>query len=146
MVGAMSTKGLTIALSVVIGAIALVVGVMAVGAMPLGADRPHISNADYARRTAAADKLQGRIEALANDVPPALPEVPERLTADTAASDVANGTTGGSTAVPQGATPDATAIPDQQAPAAGDDGEWHDDGGYGDDSDHDGEHGERGDD
>lgn len=137
----MSTKGITIALSVVIGAIALVIGVMAVGAMPLGADRAHVSNAEYAKRTAAADKLQSRIEALANDVPPALPAVPERLTADGASTAVANGDTGGAVAVPQAATPDVQAIPAPQTqapPATGDDG------GYADDGDRDGEHGERG--
>lgn len=141
MVGAMTTKTLTIIVSTLIGAIALVVGVMAVGAVPLGADRPHIGNAEYAQRTAAADKLEGRLQALAKDVPPALPDVPERLTADTAASAVANGTSAPQASVPQGAVPSATPVPSPQAqPATGDDG------GYADDSDRDGEHGERGDD
>ena len=134
----MSSKGLTIALSAVLGVIALVVGVMAVGAMPLGADRPHISDAAYARRTAAADKLQGRIEALANDVPPALPEVPARLTADGSGS-VPSDAPATPADVPQAATPDVAPIPDQaqQPPATADDG------GYANDSDRDGEHGER---
>ena len=127
MVGAMNTKTLTIVASALVGVVALIIAVMAVGAIPLGADGPSISNARYAERTAAADKLQSRIEALAKDVPPALPDVPERLTESSVASAPAtDGGTGGDASA-------ATPIPDVQvAPPTYQD----DDGGYGDDGDH----------
>lgn len=126
MVGAMNSKTLTILASALVGVVALVIAVMAVGAIPLGADGPSISNARYAERTAAADKLQSRIEALAKDVPPALPDVPERLSESSVASapDTGGGTGGDASA--------ATPIPDVQVapPTYQDDdgGRWGDDG------------------
>ena len=92
-----STKGLVITLSGLIAAIALVVAMMVVRSVPLGPDGPSISSAQLAKRTAAADRLEGRLRTLANDVPPALPDVPQRLTAaaGTGASGAAsNGPTG----------------------------------------------------
>lgn len=127
----MNAKTLSIVASALAAVVALVIAVMAVGAIPLGADGPSISDGKYAERTAAADKLQSRIEALAKDVPPALPEVPERLAeSGVASAPSTGGDTGGATA--------ATPIPDVQvAPPTDDDDQY-----YEDDDDHDeGEHG-----
>ena len=77
----MSTKGLVIAVSGLIAAIALVVAMMVVRSVPLGPDGPSISSAQLTKRNAAADRLEARLRVLANDVPPALPDVPQRLTA-----------------------------------------------------------------
>ncbi len=76
-----STKGLVIAVSGLIAAIALVVAMMVVRSVPLGPDGPSISSAQLTKRNAAADRLEARLRVLANDVPPALPDVPQRLTA-----------------------------------------------------------------
>ena len=100
----MSTKGLVITLSGLIAAIALVVAMMVVRSVPLGPDGPSISSAQLAKRTAAADRLEGRLRTLANDVPPALPDVPQRLTA------AGPGATGAASNGPTGNTPVARTL------------------------------------
>ena len=126
----MNAKALTIAVSMLVGIAALIVAVMAVGSVPLGADTVHLTQAQYAQRTAAADQLDARIQALASDVPPDLPAVPARLSQD--------GTTEVSAAQPPVSGPSSTPIPTPQAPYADDDG--HDEDHYGD---HDDDHEER---
>ena len=110
MVGAMNAKGLTIAVSALVGIAALIIAVMAVGSVPLGADKVHLTQAQYAQRTAAADQLDARIHALASDVPPDLPAVPARLSED--------GTTEVSAAQPPVSGPSSLPIPTPQAQAA----------------------------
>jgi hypothetical protein len=107
-----STKGLVITLSGLIAAIALVVAMMVVRSVPLGPDGPSISSAQLAKRTAAADRLQGRLRTLANDVPPALPDVPQRLTA------AGTGATGAASNAPTGNTPVARTLSNTSQPVA----------------------------
>ena len=122
MVGAMNAKGLTVAVSALVGIAALIIAVMAVGSVPLGADKAHLTQAQYAQRTAAADQLDARIHALASDVPPDLPAVPARLTQDGTANETA--------ALPPVSGPSSLPIPTPQAQAAprADTAERHDDG------------------
>lgn len=107
-----STKGLVITLSGLIAAIALVVAMMVVRSVPLGPDGPSISSAQLAKRTAAADRLEGRLRTLANDVPPALPDVPQRLTA------AGTGATGAASNGPTGNTPVARTLSNTSQPVA----------------------------
>ena len=107
MVGAMNAKALTFVVSALVGVAALIIAVMAVGAVPLGADKAHLSNTEYAKRTAAADQLDARIHALADDVPPALPAVPARLNPD--------GTADAGSALPSVSGPSSLPIPNPQA-------------------------------
>ena len=107
-----STKGLVITLSGLIAAIALVVAMMVVRSVPLGPDGPSISSAQLAKRTAAADRLEGRLRTLANDVPPALPDVPQRLTA------AGPGATGAASNGPTGNTPVARTLSNTSQPVA----------------------------
>ena len=107
-----STKGLVITLSGLIAAIALVVAMMVVRSVPLGPDGPSISSAQLAKRTAAADRLEGRLRTLANDVPPALPDVPQRLTA------AGTGATGASSNAPTGNAPVARTLSNTSQPVA----------------------------
>ena len=108
----MSTKGLVITLSGLIAAIALVVAMMVVRSVPLGPDGPSISSAQLAKRTAAADRLEGRLRTLANDVPPALPDVPQRLTA------AGPGATGAASNGPTGNTPVTRTLSNTSQPVA----------------------------
>lgn len=125
----MNAKGLTIVVSLLVGAAALVVAVMAVGAVHLGADKAHLTDTQYAKRAAAADQLDARIHALASDVPPDLPAVPARLSAD--------GTGEVSAALPAVSGPSSLPIPNPQAQAGnGGHNGWSHDG--------DGEEGEAG--
>jgi hypothetical protein len=126
----MNAKALTITVSMLVGIAALIVAVMAVGSVPLGADTVHLTQAQYAQRTAAADQLDARIQALASDVPPDLPAVPARLSQD--------GTTEVSAAQPPVSGASSMPIPTPQAPYADDDD--HDEDHYGD---HDDDHEER---
>ena len=107
-----STKGLVITLSGLIAAIALVVAMMVVRSVPLGPDGPSISSAQLAKRTAAADRLEGRLRTLANDVPPALPDVPQRLTA------AGTGATGAASNAPTGNAPVARTLSNTSQPVA----------------------------
>lgn len=106
----MNAKGLTVAVSLLVGAAALIIAVMAVGAVHLGADKAHLTQAQYATRVAAADQLDAKIHALATDVPPDLPGVPARLAAD--------GTSEASAALPPVSGPSSLPIPTTQAQAA----------------------------
>ena len=107
-----STKGLVITLSGLIAAIALVVAMMVVRSVPLGPDGPSISSAQLTKRTAAADRLETRLRILANDVPPALPDVPQRLTA------AGTGATGAASNAPTGNTPVARTLSNTSQPVA----------------------------
>ena len=107
-----STKGLVITLSGLIAAIALVVAMMVVRSVPLGPDGPSISSAQLTKRTAAADRLETRLRILANDVPPALPDVPQRLTA------AGTGATGAASNGPTGNTPVARTLSNTSQPVA----------------------------
>jgi len=110
MVGAMNAKGLTVAVSALVGIAALIIAVMAVGSVKLGADKAHLTQAQYAQRTAAADKLDAQIHALASDVPPEVPGVPARLTPD--------GTAEASPALPPVSGPSSLPIPAPKAQTA----------------------------
>ena len=125
----MNAKGLTVVVSALVGIAALVIAVIAVGSVPLGADKVHLTQAQYAQRTAAADQLDARIRALASDVPPDLPAVPARLTQD--------GTANATAALPPVSGPSSLPIPTPQTPSA-DDGD-HDEDHH---SDHDDDHDE----
>jgi len=109
MVGAMNAKGLTVAVSALVGIAALIIAVMAVGSVQLGADKAHLTQAQYAKRVAAADQLDAKIHALATDVPPEVPGVPARLTAD--------GTGEATAALPPVSGPSSLPIPAPQAQA-----------------------------
>jgi hypothetical protein len=129
----MNAKGLTVVVSALVGIAALVIAVIAVGSVPLGADKVHLTQAQYAQRTAAADQLDARIRALASDVPPDLPEVPARLSDD--------GTTNVTAAIPPASSPGSMPASAPQAPSAYD--EDDDDGGdYGDHEEREDGHGE----
>ena len=111
-----STKGLVITLSGLIAAIALVLAMMVVRAVPLGPDGPHITNAQLTKRTAAADRLETRLRVLANDVPPALPDVPRRLTS--AAGTGVTGAARVATNQPTSGAPVARTLPNTSQPVA----------------------------
>ncbi len=111
-----TTKGLTIAVSGLIAAIALVLAMMVVRAVPLGPDGPHISNAQLTKRKAAADRLEARLRILANDVPPALPDVPQRLTAATGTA--ATGAARVTANVPASGAPVARTLSNTSQPVA----------------------------
>jgi hypothetical protein len=81
----MNAKGLTIAVSVLVGIAALIVAVMAVGSVHLGPDKGQLTQAQYTARMTAVNQTEARVRALANDVPPPLPAVPARLSAAGAA-------------------------------------------------------------
>ena len=138
MVGPMNTKTLSIVASALAAVVVLLLAVMAVGAIPLGADAPSISDAKYAERSAAAARLQARLDALAEDVPPALPTVPERLSETEVVAAPGGGATGDA-----GSTSAAPAPSAQPAPTYeydDDHGEEHEDD-HGEDHDEDeGEH------
>jgi len=114
MVGAMNAKGLTAAVSVLVGIAALIIAVMAVGSVHLGADKAHLTQAQYAKRVAAADQLDARIHALATDVPPEVPGVPARLTPD--------GTADATSALPPVSGPSSLPIPTPRGQTASSDG------------------------
>ena len=106
----MNPKVLTVAVSALVGIAALIVAVMAVGSVHLGADKAHLTQAEYARRVTATNQIESRIQALAKDVPPALPAVPARLASD--------GTPDPSTALPAESGPTSLPIPQVSAQTA----------------------------
>ena len=106
----MNAKGLTIAVSVLVGIAALIVAVMAVGSVHLGPDKGHLTQAQYSARMNAVNQTEARVRALANDVPPPLPAVPARLSAAGAAEP--------GTSLPAASGPRSLPIPQPRSQAA----------------------------
>jgi len=137
----MTRRGI-ILISTLFGLFALSFGVLGVRALTLGPDRAQPTASELAARTTAANDLERQIAVARADVPPALPEVPERIPMPAAQS--------GGSASSAGQAQGATRAPATREYEDDDDHEHeHDDeheGEYEDDDEHGDEHGEDDDD